>query len=86
MLVELDRFIEAGDTWYGKAVKTLDDVVLDKVTINTEYVGWLRRYPICEDFDFTEVHMADRGGTVIVTKTYEEMKALLKVPTMAQAS
>ncbi len=83
MFVELETFIEFGDNWFKHEPRRREDMVFGRMTINIEYIGWLRRYPISGDFDFCEVMMMDHGQTFRVTESYEEMKALLKVPAEA---
>lgn len=83
MLIELETFIEFGDNWCDEGEKTRDRLVFGKAVINTEYIGWMRRFDIAEKFSFCKIHMVDRGGTFTVTKSYEEMRALLKVQALA---
>ena len=83
MLVELETFLEFGENWWDEGPKTRDRLVFGKVTLNTEYISWLRRFEIGELFSFCEVHMVDRGCCFTVTKSYEEMRELLKVPAAA---
>ena len=83
MLVELETFIEFGDNWYSHDPRRREDMVFGKMTINTEYISWLRRYPISGGFEFCAVMMVDHGQTFHVTKSYEELKSLLKVPGVA---
>jgi len=80
MLIEVDRFVEVGDGWYGKtpAERTRADLVMRKVTINTEHIAWMQRYEWAE-FDFTEVHTVDRGPCITVDIAYDDLKALMKV-------
>lgn len=85
MIVELQRFVEFGDDWHNHEPRRREDMLFERVTINTAYVAWIRKYEIypgadMQPFDFCEVHMADRGGNFIFDKTYEGMKALVERP------
>jgi len=85
MLIELESFVEVGDDWFKHDPRRREDTICQPVVINTEYVGWVRRYEF-GPFDWSEVHMVDRGGVFRITKTYEEMKALLKVGATSRAA
>lgn len=80
-LLEFETFLEIGETYFKKEEgdRTRDDLVFGRAVLNSEYISWLCRYPVGSFFDYCEVRMVDSGRCFVVTKSYEEMKALLKV-------
>ena len=86
MLIEVDRFIEFNDGYFRKMGTaeplSLGDLVLKKITLNTDYITWMQRYEM-RSLDATELGTADRGPHITVMISYEEMKALLDVKVAA---
>ena len=81
MLVELNRFVEYNAAWnwpQAGVEGNRDGLTFEPMTINTEYVAWLRRYPIAGGVEFCTVRMVD-SGEFILDITYEKMRDLLKV-------
>lgn len=78
--MEFDRFIEFAESgkWWSDGGRVRENLVFDKVTINSEYIATMKRYPV-GPLEFVDVRMVDRTDQVIIDKTYEDMKALLKV-------
>lgn len=76
MLVDLQRFVEfaQGGDW-----KTREGLTFEPVTINTDYIGWFKRWDVY-GHDFCETHFTDRGGTFILDLSYEQMRRLLGMP------
>lgn len=80
IILEFETFREFGEGYFRKEEKerTREDLVFGLAVLNLEYVSSLRRYPVGR-FDYCQVRMVDSGQDFIVTKSYEDMKALLKV-------
>lgn len=78
MIIELDRFVEFTNGWFapGTESKSRTNMVFERMTINTDYVAWLRRHTVT-GIEMSEIHMADRGGNWVVDKPYETMRDVL---------
>ena len=87
MLIEVDRFIEFNDGYFRKIGTaeplSLGDLVLKKITLNTDYITWMQRYEMLRSFDATELGTADRGPHITVMISYDALKALLDVKAAA---
>lgn len=79
MLVDVERFVCFNDKWFNQKKIAKDGMDFEPMTINADYVAWMRRWSGAgPEFDFCEIYIADRGGAFVVVKTYEEMKDLAK--------
>ena len=61
MIIELERFVEFKDEWFG-GIRTRDAMTFETMSINTDYVAWLRRWSGPPQFEFCEVHMGQIGA------------------------
>lgn len=83
MVVELQQFIEfkeGGDWWTPTSphYKSREACEFQPILINTEYVVWAHRCYLSEEIEMCQVHFADRGQTLRIDITYEEMRKLMK--------
>lgn len=73
MIIELLSF----DGWKDETGLGRENMELVPITINTDYIGFLKRQMIFTT-EMCEVGMVDWRTTFIVDKTYEEMCAMLQ--------
>lgn len=79
MIVELQRFVEFKDGWHKTGSPPTREVMeFEPVTINTEYITWVKRYCVFGAPELCEVGMIDHNRTFVIDKTYEDMRDLLK--------
>jgi hypothetical protein len=77
MIVELQRFIEFKNGWFGEGRQTREYMLFEPILLNTEYIASVKRYEVHGGFEFCQMWMSDRGCNWVVDKTYEEMRDLL---------
>jgi hypothetical protein len=79
VIIELQRFVELGPGWWkDPGNHTREAMVFEPITINTEYVATLRRFPVAGGIELCSVWMVDRGNNFTVDITYEQMRDILK--------
>lgn len=77
MIIELQRFVEFKESWYGPGNETREHIVCEPMLINTDYIGTVRRIEFSSGIEMVEIHMVDRGCDYRCDITYEEMRKLL---------
>lgn len=79
MIVELRRFLSFGDGWWkGPVAGTREACEWDDMLLNTDYVGFVRRYLVRPTFALTEVGLVDWQQHFVFDITYEDMRELLR--------
>lgn len=84
MIVELQRFVEFKDSLWqagSRADRSKTHMVFEPMTVNTEYVAWIRRTDldgIIPGLELCEAHFADWGSQFTFDISYEEMRGLLR--------
>ena len=79
MLIDTRYFDAFPEGWFKlpPSERTKAALRFDPVTLNSEYIGYFRRYILSDGIELCDVHMVDHGHTFRIDMTYEELRALL---------
>jgi len=77
MMMEFERFLEFGDEWFRHSPRRREDLITKPILIDPRYIYWVYPYPITDQWEFSDVRLANREKPIVICKSYEEMKAIV---------